>query len=126
MKKNIKTIVAIGIVVAAVAVILVVLLKTAGGNVDVVGKESITSFENVLNTIPDNVKADEMNAGWSLEAPDGSVRFIWSEDYGKAPLHDVMLEFDAKPFVNAGLDTSKLPENYAVYDDMLIGRKICR
>lgn len=62
MKKNIKAIVAIGIAVAAVAVILVVLLKTAGGNVDVVGKESITSFENVLNTIPDNVKADEDGA----------------------------------------------------------------
>ncbi|MDF2572392.1 MAG: hypothetical protein K0R55_3996, partial [Sporomusa sp.] len=92
---------------------------------DVVGKKSISSFDEILKTIPDNVKADEMNVGWSLEAPDGSVRFIWSEDYSKAPLHDVMLELDAEPFVNAGLDTSKLPENYAAYDGMLmVGKKL--
>ncbi|SHO51372.1 hypothetical protein [Anaerocolumna xylanovorans] len=120
MKKNKKVIIGIGAAVIAVAVIVIVVLKVVSGNLDVVGKESITSFEKVLNTIPDKVKADEMNAGWSLEAPDGSVRFIWSEDYSKSPLHDVMLEFDAAPFVNAGLDVSKLPENYAAYEGMLM------
>ncbi|SBV97867.1 conserved hypothetical protein [uncultured Eubacteriales bacterium] len=71
------------------------------------------------------VTADEENAGWSLEAPDGSVRFIWSGDYSSSPLHDVMLELDAAPFVTAGLDTSKLPEYYAAYDGMLmVGTKL--
>ncbi len=87
---------------------------------DVVGKESVTSFDAVLKAIPDKVQPDEMNYGWSLSAPDDTVRFIWSEDYSKSPLHDVMLELDAKPFIGAGLDISKLPENIRYYEDMLM------
>lgn len=125
MKKNVKVIMALGAAVVVVAAFLAVIMKTAGGNLDVVGKESITSFENLLDTIPDQVTADELNAGWSLEAPDGSARFIWSEDYSRSPLHDVMLEFDAKPFVDAGLDIGKLPKNYVAYEDMLmVGTKL--
>lgn len=125
MKKSGKIITAIGIAGVLVAAILIVILKTAGGSLDVVGKESVTSFENILNAAPDQVTADETNAGWSLEAPDGSIRFIWSGNYSKSPLHDVMLELDAEPFVNAGLDTGKLPENYAAYDGMLmVGTKL--
>ena len=92
---------------------------------DVVGSQSVTSFEAVLKAIPDKVEADEMNAGWSLSAPDDAVRFIWSEDYSKSPLHDVMLEFDAKPFLDAGLDTGKLPENIQYYEDkLMVGTKL--
>lgn len=125
MKKNIKLITGLGIAVVAVAAILIAILKTAGGNLDVVGKDSSASFEKVLTASGSKVTADEENAGWSLDAPDGSVRFIWSEDYSKSPLHDVMLELDAEPFLNAGLDTSKLPEYYAAYDGMLmVGTKL--
>lgn len=94
---------------------------TACAQLDVVGKQSITSFSAVLDTVGDNVEADELNAGWSLKAPDDSVRFIWSEDYSKSPLHDVMLEFDAQPFLDAGLDTNKLPDNYAFYEGETMG-----
>ena len=89
---------------------------------DVVGQQSVASFDEVLKTIPDQVTADETNAGWSLMAPDGSVRFIWSEDYSKSPLHDVMLEFDAEPFLNAGLDPDKLPEQYDYYEAEMPGK----
>jgi hypothetical protein len=125
MKKNTKVIIAIGAAVIVVAAILIIILKTVGGNLDVVGKSSVISFEKILNQIPDKITADEMNAGWSLEAPDGSVRFIWSEDYSKSPLHDVMLELGLKPFTDAGLDTSKLPENYAAYEGkLMVGTKL--
>ncbi|HNX14460.1 MAG TPA: hypothetical protein PK854_06980 [Oscillospiraceae bacterium] len=125
MKKSVKLTIVIGIAAVAVATLLFVILRTAGGNLDVVGKSSVTSFNKILKTIPGKVSADEMNAGWSLKAPDGSVRFIWSEDYSKSPLHDVMLELDAKPFIDAGLDTGKLPENYAYYEGMLmVGTKL--
>lgn len=122
MKSRIKPIAAL----AAGLAVLVSLTACSGlKKLDVVGQQSITSFDEVLKTIPDKVKADEMNVGWSLEAPDGSVRFIWSEDFSKAPLHDVMLELDAEPFINAGLDTSKLPDNYAAYEGMLmVGQKL--
>jgi len=125
MNKNGKLIAAVAATAVLVVAIIAAVVQTAGGNLDVVGKQSITSFETILNTIPDNVKEDEINGGWSLNAPDGSVRFIWAKDYSQSPLHDVMLEFDAAPFVSAGLDTDKLPDNYAAYDGMLmVGTKL--
>ncbi|MPM03147.1 hypothetical protein SDC9_49408 [bioreactor metagenome] len=119
MKKNIKSIAA----VAAGLAMITALTACSGGlkKLDVVGQQSVASFDEVLKTIPDQVTADETNAGWSLMAPDGSVRFIWSEDYSKSPLHDVMLEFDAEPFLNAGLDPDKLPDQYAYYEAEMPG-----
>ncbi|MDR0653126.1 MAG: hypothetical protein LBG12_07450 [Synergistaceae bacterium] len=119
MKKNIKLIAA----VAAGPVLATMLAACSGGlkNLDVVGRQSVTSLDEILKTIPDRVAADELNAGWALTAPDDSVRFIWSEDYGRSPLHDVMLEMDAEPFLNAGLDPDKLPANYAFYEGETMG-----
>lgn len=100
-------------------------LSAACSGLDVVGKESVTSFEAVLNAVPEDVRADEANVGWSLSAPDGSARFIWSEDYSKSPVHDVMLEFDAQPFLDVGLDPDKLTETVSYYDNMLmVGQKL--
>lgn len=89
-----------------------------------VGKGSIASLGALLDAVPGQVAADELNVGWSLSAPDGTARFIWSEDYSKSPLHDVMLEFDAQPFLAAGLDPDKLPDEIAFYENMLmVGKK---
>ncbi|MCE5343191.1 MAG: hypothetical protein LLF96_06315 [Eubacteriales bacterium] len=124
MKRNTKRLLA-AVAVLAAAAVLVLVFQLVGGNLDVVGKQSIASFDTVLKTIPDQVKADEANGGWSLMAPDGTARFIWSKDYSKSALHDVMLELDAQPFVAAGLDAGKLPANYASYDGMLmVGTKL--
>jgi len=90
-------------------------------SLDVVGQQSITSFDEVLKTIPEEVKSDDLNAGWSLTAPDDSARFIWSADYSKSPSYDVMLEFDAQPFLDAGLDPNKLPANYIFYEGNTMG-----
>lgn len=118
-----KKIMKLGLLLCVGAVAMLALVGCK--QLDVVGNESITSFEAVLKAIPDKVQADEMNAGWSLSAPDDAVRFIWSEDYSKSPLHDVMLEFDAKPFLDAGLDPEKLPENIQYYEDkLMVGTKL--
>ncbi len=111
--------------ISLVALILAALFVLAScTQLDVVGTESVNSFEKLMTATTSMVSKDEMNGGWSLKAPDGSVRFIWSWDYSKSPLHDVMLELDATPFVNAGLDVSKLPAGMA-YDNMLmVGTKI--
>ncbi|MDR2649803.1 MAG: hypothetical protein LBB94_08840 [Clostridiales bacterium] len=94
-------------------------------NLDVVAKGSVTSFDAILTAMGDKVTADEMNGGWALEAPDNGVKFIWSEDYSKSPLHDVMLEFDAAPFIDAGLDTDMLPDSFAYYDNkLMVGVKL--
>ncbi len=113
---------AIALVLAGSAVLI---SFAACAELDVVGKQSISSFSAVLDASGGNVQADELNAGWSLKAPDGAARFIWSEDYSISPIHDVMLEFDAQPFIDAGLDTSKLSENVQFYDNMLmVGTKL--
>ena len=108
---------------AVIAVVAAVLLLPK--NLDVVGKESVTSFNAVLAAAADKVTPDEINGGWSLAAPDGSVRFIWSKDYSKSPMHDVMLELDAQPFLDAGLDASKLPESFAFFEGkLMVGTKL--
>jgi hypothetical protein len=78
-----------------------------------------------LNALPGNIAVDEMNAGWSLSAPDGEARFVWSADYSKSPLHDVMLEMEARPFLDAGLDPDRLPEDIAFYEGkLMVGTKL--
>lgn len=109
-------------------VIITLSLSACAGvsqQLDVVGKESVTSFGKVLDVMGDKITPDDMNGGWSLSAPDDTVRFIWSKDYSTSPLHDVMLEFDAQPFIDAGLDVSKLPENITFYEGkLMVGKKL--
>ena len=122
MKNSTKKLLLFGVLAVIIVLAVVFFLPK---NLDVVGKESITSFKAVLTAAGDKVTPDEMNGGWSLAAADGSARFIWSKDYSKSPLHDVMLELDAQPFLDAGLDTSKLPESFAFYDGkLMVGTKL--
>jgi hypothetical protein len=94
-------------------------------NLDVVGKDSINSFAKLLETRPQALSPDEMNGGWSLESPDREARFIWSKNYAESPLHDVMIEFNAAPFIAAGLDVDKLPDTFAVYEGkIMLGAKL--
>jgi hypothetical protein len=95
-------------------------LAVSCAKLDVVGTGSVKSFDAVLRRIPKLITLDDMNGGWSLAAPDGSVRFIWSKNYAQSPLHDVMLEMDAAPFIAAGLDPQRLPANFAFYEGMLM------
>lgn len=115
MKKNIKT---------AVFLLVTVLSLTACQQTDLIGKVAKTSFAEVVKAIPNQVEVDEMNGGWSLNSPDGTARFIWSSDYSKSPLYDVMIEFDAEPFINAGLDVNKLPEGLVFEDKIMLGTKL--
>jgi hypothetical protein len=100
--------------------VLFALAAFSCGKLDVVGTDSVKSFEKVLNRIPQSVTPDAANGGWSLAAPDASARFIWSRNYAESPLHDVMIEFDAAPFIAAGLDPAKLPENLVYYEDKIM------
>lgn len=88
----------------------IILITTACTQLDVVGNGSVKAFETVLDTIPGNITENENK--WSLEAPNKTAEFIWSDNYAA-------LETDIQPFIEAGLDVSKLPENM-VQDDKLI------
>jgi hypothetical protein len=97
------------------------------GNLDVVGKNSISSFDKILKVNPQAITPDKTNGGWSLAAPDNEARFIWSRNFAESPLHDVMLELNAEPFIAAGLDVERLPDTIAVYEGkIIIGTKLGR
>lgn len=91
---------------------------------DVIGNKSITSFKEVLNAMPDKIAADEVNGGWTLTAPDNSVKFFWSKDFSKSKIYDAMLEFDAQPFIDAGLDIDKLPDGIVYEDKLVVGTEL--
>jgi hypothetical protein len=100
-------------------------LMAGCAKLDVVGQDSINSFQALLSRAPREVTVDEMTGGWVLSAPDGSAQFIWSRNYAESPLHDVMIVFEARPFLNAGLDPSRLPESITVFDDfIMVGTKL--
>jgi hypothetical protein len=103
---------------------LLALTAIACEKLDVVGTGSIQSFDEVLQQIPQLITADETRGVWSLAAPDGSARFIWSKNYAESQL-DVMLELDAAPFIAAGLNAGKLPDNFVFHEGRLTtGRKL--
>lgn len=94
---------------------------TACGKTDVIGDTSIKSYEKVLNALPDQVAEDTAYEGWSLTSPDGEARFIWTKDFSKSDTFDALLEVNAQPFIDAGLDTTKLPEGMVSGDKLLLG-----
>jgi len=97
--------------------VVLVFFAISCGKLDVVGTDSIRSFGELLQNAPQLVSEDE-NGGWSIHAPDDTARFIWS-------LNDIVLEFDAAPFIDAGLDPDKLPDYFTWYDGTLtIGTKL--
>jgi len=93
---------------------------TACSKLDVVGNDSIRAFNDLLQSAPQLLEEDE--TAWYIIAPDldNPVGFIWSKNFAESPIYDVMLEFDASPFIAAGLDPSRLPDNFILLDDTYI------
>lgn len=108
----------------AIIVLTTITLLTfaACAQIDVIAKISITSFDAVLKV--SDVTADEMYGGWSLSAPDHSARFFFSSDFQGSEPHDVMIETDAQSFIDAGLDTSKLPAGMYVDGKIVVGQDL--
>jgi hypothetical protein len=102
-----------------------ILLISSCKQLDVVGKESKTSFAKVLQAMSGRIGVDELTGGWILPAPDEGAAFIWVPDYSKSALYDVMLVFDLRPFLEAGLDLEKLPDGFTIIDDkIMVGVKL--
>lgn len=104
--------------------VMLLFVLAACSNSDLVGSSSVDSFGKVLTAMPDSVAADEVNGGWALTAPDNSAKFIWSKDFSSSDPHDVMLEFDSKPFIDAGLDVDKLPAGLVIGDKIMVGTSL--
>lgn len=89
---------------------------------DVVAKYGITSFNEVVGL--SDVVADTELKAWSLSAPDGSARFLFSSNFKATAPHDVMLEIDAQPFIEAGLDATKLPVGMLIDGMIMLGQTL--
>ena len=97
----------------------------SGGRIDVVGNDSVRSFRELLQNAPQLVTEDATNGGWSISAPDNGARFIWSKNFASSPRFDVMLEIDAAPFIDAGLNPALLPGNFVLAGNKLtVGTKL--
>ncbi len=87
---------------------------------DVVAKGSVTSFDELVKSIPDQISESD-NLEWILKGPDNKESLIVSKDFGSSQ-PDIVMEVDAEPFFAAGLDLSKLPgEQYSFFEQ---GKKI--
>lgn len=104
-----------------IPVLLVATVIFAGctSQLDVVADKSISSFESVINELP--IEADSEDSSWIITAPDNSAKFFWSMDFSSTTDYDVKLELDSQPFINAGLDISKLPEGAINGDKIILG-----
>jgi hypothetical protein len=100
------------LIITAIAMVLVFAF-TACQSTDVVGNVSKTSFEALVNKVSDKVATDEQSKSWAITSP-GGERFLLGKDMAGTP--DAAIEFDATPFINAGLDASKLPAEIYSYD----------
>ncbi len=82
---------------------------SACSSIDIVGEKSAASFGEVLKI----AKVSGGDGAWTITAPDDSAAFNFSN-------RNMGIVFDAKPFINAGLDTSKLPTpDYLYMDDKI-------
>ena len=107
-----------GIIWAALALTGVLTLSGCRG-LDVIGDYSVTDFGKMLTAAGD-LASDEDAVGWSVSAPDGEARFLWSGDFSKTAGNDVVVELSAQPFLDAGLDPSKLPEHIKLEGETLV------
>jgi copper chaperone CopZ len=84
---------------------------------DVVGRVAATSFDAVIAKLGDKAGMSGMDPAWQIASPAGDL-FLIAQDFsrpnkdGESP--DFEMDFDAKPFVAAGLDVNKLPMSDAV------------
>jgi hypothetical protein len=83
-------------------------------SLDVIGKSSVRALEAALNALPQGMEAEPQNGYWTIQAPDASAQVRISRDWSQTG-DDLVLEWDAAPFLQAGLDPERLPEAYG-YD----------
>lgn len=90
-------------------------------NTDIIEKRAVSSFNEVLSALPENIKKDEQKGIVSLISPDNKAQFIWTNN-DQDNIYDAMIAIDVKPFLEAGLDISKLTnvDGITIDNDVLL------
>jgi len=93
--------------IGTIGALAAVVIALAGCSaLDVVGTNAISTFGTLMETEKGNVTQDTASGRWTLASP-GGESFEWSLDFA-APGPSFRMAFDATPFLDAGLDPSKL------------------
>ena len=119
MKNQRKIWIPIAIAVAAALALLLVIVESAGGGLDVVATRSAIAFDNLLTAMPQAPQTDAATGAWTLTAPDGSARFLWTKGTGTDTPFTMAMQWDAQPFVDAGLDATLLGKGYTLQNGVL-------
>jgi hypothetical protein len=69
----------------------------ACSDADLVGKDSVRAFEEILQFLP----AGDVGSEWSVVAPDGGASFLWNGE-------SMNMLVNIEPFVEAGLNAAQL------------------
>ena len=86
---------------------------------DVVLKYSPNSFGDIIEKDPKLVTDNTLTDHYYYLTVDGETTLKISHDYELTGTDDIMIETPIKPFINAGLDVTKLGNGYIATDDML-------
>lgn len=114
MKSNKTSVIVKSLLVISVLAILSVV--SFAFSLDLVAKVAGTSFDALTKALPvDKVVFDNAKDGWAINGLDGKERIILSRDFSSVN-PDIAVEFDATPFINAGLDVAKLPAGHYIYN----------
>ena len=92
-----------------IAVLISVTLFTGCASTDVVQKYSKQSFSDLLKADPSLISEGKSND--YVLTVDGKTRLTVSRDYSKSE-EDIVLSTPIQPFLDAGLDASKLGKGY--------------
>jgi hypothetical protein len=118
----------VGVLLLGMAALFAAARAEAAFSTDIIGQTSITSFKAMIDALEFPPAADEMDNVWVLAAPDGEAAFWWRREAKEGRVFDAYLCFDAAPFVDAGLDASKLPaEMKGMLQDsgkLMLGKKL--
>jgi hypothetical protein len=95
--------------VAALALTLLLLAGCTG--LDVILRDSPKSLDAIVSAKPALVSAPTDDSPYFALSADGVTTLLVSKDFSLST-EDVLFETPLKPFVDAGLDVSKLPAGY--------------
>lgn len=82
-------------------------------------ENSVHSFEAMLDALPQDVQAEE--GIWVAQAPDESLRLIWSKNFAQNNDLDFAFEIKMDPFLAVGMEIPNFPQALIKNDFLRIG-----
>ncbi len=99
-------------------IIFIAVLLSGCQATDLIAKVSVSSFEQLLNEIPEQIAYNNDKGGWEITGSDAKDSIFLSDDFSSNQ-SDIILNLEAEPFLKAGLNVAKLPDKQYLYDETM-------